>query len=244
MVENKLFIWDSTFLESITIQEKHKYYTFDKRQFNYEKFREGKTYYDKDLPYFSSLIDVCVLAKYIDLLRGRLDHFVKESHAINELYDGITDKSDFEEADSFSNDAVAKCKTKGNKTKRRTFEPSPVLLENLEYITKAANEWHLFTKENLTEDDLKRFFDCEQGGSLQPKVNNYVIYLLNKLAEEGLISKHWQAAIYNNHMLLSSSGNGTYLNQTNISSVREKMKQEQSLPIYRRINKLVNKIQK
>lgn len=230
----KFSIWDCDFLESINREERHCYFTFNAKTISLNALQADIKSYDEKLPYFSSLVTCVVLFKYYDILvkHEKLyeDHIkknTKRSPVDIKLVQRLI--ADFEKENNIP-----------KKQKQRTFE-STLNDNQIADIVKAANTWHLFTKE-ITVDDIKRFMLCEDNASLQPTVNNYVIYLLKRLADEGFISRYWQSATYKRHMLLSSSGEGKYLKQTDISSILSTLKDSQTSATYKKIDKLVNKI--
>ena len=67
------FLWESTFFESLTKEQKQKYTSFPISSFEYAKYIEAHTYYNDTLPMFSYLVDAILYERYAEYLMGEID---------------------------------------------------------------------------------------------------------------------------------------------------------------------------
>lgn len=65
------FFWESGFYESLKSDEKRKYMSFNPLSFDYSRYEQDNTVYDKELPYFSVVVKTVVLERYSAYLRKR-----------------------------------------------------------------------------------------------------------------------------------------------------------------------------
>lgn len=113
----------------------------------------------------------------------------------------------------------------------QTRQDSPTSKNTIEYIldsntlgliVRLANEANLFKEELQPEDVISRF----ASNTLQPvtSVNNTrLVLLLDRLASNGIISYTWQSVIAKKMLVISSSGK-KYLDQHDMSSTLNRIK--------------------
>ncbi|MCK9435920.1 MAG: hypothetical protein PHE35_06795 [Bacteroidales bacterium] len=68
----KNVLWDSTFIESITPDERKKYHNSENISLNHDKLKDDPEIYDGELPYFSGIISSIYLTDYIAFLQSKL----------------------------------------------------------------------------------------------------------------------------------------------------------------------------
>ncbi|WP_367276181.1 hypothetical protein [uncultured Duncaniella sp.] len=113
----------------------------------------------------------------------------------------------------------------------QTRQDSPTSKNTIEYtldsntlglIVRLANEANLFKEKLQPEDVISRF----ASNTLQPvtSVNNTrLVLLLDRLASNGIISYTWQSVIAKKMLVISSSGK-KYLDQHDMSSTLNRIK--------------------
>ena len=67
------FLWESTFFESLTKEQKQKYTSFSISLFEYAKYIEEHTLYNDVLPMFSYLVDAILYERYAKYLIGEIE---------------------------------------------------------------------------------------------------------------------------------------------------------------------------
>ena len=67
------FLWESTFFESLTKEQKQKYTSFSISLFEYAKYIEEHTVYNDILPMFSYLVDAILYERYAKYLIGEIE---------------------------------------------------------------------------------------------------------------------------------------------------------------------------
>ena len=82
----KNVLWDSTFIESISPDERKKYRNYDNIYIDHNELKKNPTIYDEQLPYFSGIILSIYFTEYIEFLQSKLPeekiaHIQKEQKA-------------------------------------------------------------------------------------------------------------------------------------------------------------------
>lgn len=67
------FLWESTFFESLTKEQKQKYTSFSVSSFEYAKYIEEHTVYNDVLPMFSYLVNAILYERYVKYLTGEIE---------------------------------------------------------------------------------------------------------------------------------------------------------------------------
>lgn len=71
------FLWESSFFESLTKEQKQKYASFSVSSFEYAKYIETHTLYNDVLPMFSCLVDAILYERYAKYLMAEIEQYVK-----------------------------------------------------------------------------------------------------------------------------------------------------------------------
>lgn len=71
------FFWESGFYESLKLDEKRKYMSFNPLSFDYSRYEQDNTVYDEELPYFSVVVKAVVLERYSAYLRKKKENKVQ-----------------------------------------------------------------------------------------------------------------------------------------------------------------------
>lgn len=129
------FLWESTFFESLTKEQKQKYTSFSISSFEYAKYIEEHTVYNDVLPMFSYLVDAILYERYVKYLIGEIEHI--------ELTEVQTDRS---RSSVLINDEPCEQKRKPVIVGKGTnpFQ-SNFTDEQIEILTACINEIQLFT---------------------------------------------------------------------------------------------------
>ena len=190
------FLWESGFIEILTPDERKQYFRFSESTlFDSSKYKQDNTYYDNTLPYFSIIVKLVYLTKYLNYLQ-------KER---------IIDTPKLVEAP-----------IKIEQSLKRVENPLESHFDDwqLEILVKCINEVHLFTSV-VTIDILKRFFaGGTEGVFLKSKNNKRLAYFFSKLSSRRLITDEWQASISNNKLILAPHKD-QYLNSSDLSSAND-----------------------
>ena len=90
--EEKELLWESTFYESLTREEKAQWMDFNPLDFDFAKYSAEPTFYNDRLPLFSFLIEAIVLEKCAVYLKKEIDFLIMatpmapNSIVINEIH--------------------------------------------------------------------------------------------------------------------------------------------------------------
>lgn len=187
-IDSSNFLWESSFIETLTLDEERKYYAFDKLQYNKELF-------DKELPYFFSVVDYAVLVRYINYLKK----FVRE--------EVLSEPSKPEEP-----------KIKTDKPIQPGNFESKFEYWQIDILTECVNEVRIFNT-LITSKTMKNILLCNLKEPLQvaKNKNKLLAYLFYQLDSRSYIVRDWQAVCAKNKLFVSS-GKGIILQQGNFSS--------------------------
>lgn len=187
-IDSSNFLWDSSFIEALTLDEERKYYTFDKLQYNKELL-------DKELPYFSSVVEYAVLVRYINYLKK----FVRE--------EVLPEPFKPEEPEIKTDKPIQP----GNFESK--FEDWQI-----DILTDCVNEVRIFNTP-ITSNTMKNILSCKLEEPLQvaKNKNKLLAYLFYQLDSRSYIVRDWQAVCAKNKLFVSSS-KGIILQQGNFSS--------------------------
>lgn len=87
----KNVLWESTFIESLSSEERKKYGNSEQSSLNFEQLKSDNTIYDEQIPYFSGILSSVYLTEYIAYLQSQLP---KEQPA--QAFTALETKSIFE----------------------------------------------------------------------------------------------------------------------------------------------------
>ena len=200
------FLWESTFFESLTKEQKQKYTSFPVSSFEYAKYIEAHIYYNDALPMFSYLVDAILYERYTEYLMGEIDRIE------------LTEVQTVQPRSSILvNDEPCEQKKKPVIVGKEInpFQ-SDFTEEQIEILTTCINEIQLFTT-NISSNILKDFFACKLKGVLKSNNNRQLAYLMQSLNLKGFITDEWQSAIARNELVLGKTKD-TSLTRTDLST--------------------------
>lgn len=209
------FLWESTFFESLTKEQKQKYTSFSISSFEYAKYIEAHTYYNDALPMFSHLVDTILYERYAKYLMEEIERIE------------LTEVQTIQPRSSILvNDESCGQKKKpiilGKET--NPFQ-SDFTEEQIELLTTCINEIQLFTT-NISSKILKDFFACKLKGALKSNNNRQLAYLMQSLNLKGFIIDEWQSAIARNELVLGKTKD-TPLTRTDLSTATDQINMKQ-----------------
>ncbi|KAA6311137.1 hypothetical protein EZS27_037680, partial [termite gut metagenome] len=150
------FLWESTFIETLTSSEKKKYANFDTSTLDVKQYITKNDSYDEALPYFSKIVKFIVLSKYVLLLNKKAKYY--QSPKISE------------EIKKVSIEPMSDVKPQIKQTFECHFDDWQI-----EILTTCINEVPIFT-ESVTTEIVKQIFDCELKNYLRVKNNRLLAY--------------------------------------------------------------------
>lgn len=207
------FFWDSNFYELLRADEKRKYLAFSVNSFNYSQYEQDNTAYDEELPYFSAVVRTVVLERYLAYLKKRKEDKPKEVVIPQEEPIKQEQAPDIIEVEK----AVPPVAIMEN-----PFE-SVLNDEQMEYLAECINEVKMFNA-SVSADDLRAIFACKPNTILKSKNNRYVAYFFAGLGYRELITSNWQSVIGNNKLFISSQKD-SFLNQSDLSSATNNVRE-------------------
>ena len=209
------FLWESTFFESLTKEQKQKYTSFPVSSFEYAKYIEAHIYYNDALPMFSYLVDAILYERYTEYLMGEIDRIE------------LTEVQTVQPRSSILvNDEPCEQKKKPVIVGKEInpFQ-SDFTEEQIEILTTCINEIQLFTT-NISSNILKDFFACKLKGVLKSNNNRQLAYLMQSLNLKGFITDEWQSAIARNELVLGKRKD-TSLTRTDLSTATDQINMKQ-----------------
>ena len=63
------FIWETSFIENLTLADRKKYIAFSYENFDDKQYNENPASYDESLPYFSFIVKLVSYSRYLDILQ-------------------------------------------------------------------------------------------------------------------------------------------------------------------------------
>ena len=212
---NNDFLWESTFFESLTKEQKQKYISFSVSSFEYAKYIKAHTLYNDVLPMFSYLVDAILYERYEKYLMAEIERI--------ELTEVQTNRS---RSSVLINDEPCEQKRKPVIVGKGTnpFQ-SDFTDEQIEILTACINEIQLFTT-CISPKILKDFFACKLKGVLKSNNNRQLAYLMQSLNLRGFITDEWQSAIARNELVLGKTKD-TPLTRTDLSTATDQINMKQ-----------------
>lgn len=200
------FLWESTFIESLSKDEKRKWF-HSQNLATYTDFCKDNTVFDETFPYFSVIHKVAVNERYAQYLQKR--------NARRNSAKEIDTAPNAELADS-QDTAIVSVPLSDIKKIEYTFE-SNLTDEQVALLVDCANEVRLFKGDTLTFEQMKSVLDCRPLAMLRPTNNRLLAFFFDQLSNRNHITEKWQAVIARHQLFLSSQKN-TPLNQSDIST--------------------------
>lgn len=207
------FFWDSNFYELLRADEKRKYLAFSVNSFDYSQYEQDNTAYDEELPYFSVVVKAVVLERYLAYLKKRKEDKPKEVLIPQEEPIKQEQAPDIVEVEKTAPPVA---------TMENPFE-SVLNDEQMEYLAECINEVKMFNA-SVSADDLRAIFACKPNTILKSKNNRYVAYFFAGLGYRELITSNWQSVIGNNKLFISSQKD-SFLNQSDLSSATNNVRE-------------------
>lgn len=207
------FFWDSNFYELLRADEKRRYLAFSVNSFNYSQYEQDNTAYDEELPYLSVVVKAVVLERYLAYLKKRKEDKPKEVVIPQEEPVKQEQAPDIIEVEKTAPPIA---------TMENPFE---LVLndEQMEYLAECINEVKMFNA-SVSADDLRAIFACKPNTILKSKNNRYVAYFFAGLGYRELITANWQSVIGNNKLFISSQKD-SFLNQSDLSSATNNVRE-------------------
>ena len=209
------FLWESTFFESLTKEQKQKYTSFSVSSFEYAKYIKAHTLYNDALPMFSYLVDAILYERYAKYLMAEIERI--------KLTEVQTDRF---RSSVLINDEPCEQKKKPAIVGKET---NPFLSdftdEQIDILTACINEIQLFTT-CISPKILKDFFACKLKGVLKSNNNRQLAYLMQSLNLRGFITDEWQSAIARNELVLGKTKD-TPLIRTDLSTATDQINMKQ-----------------
>lgn len=200
-IDTSNFLWDSTFIEALSLDEKRKYSDFKVSLLDSNTYLQNPTQYDEQLPYLSAIINYAVLSRYISYLKGLMPTVAVRAKT-EEVIEKITVKPEanidiVEEPQDFESNFNKK---------------------QVELLAQCVNELKLF-KSLVSAELMHDIFLCKLKEPLRigKNKNKLLAYLLSSLDNHSLITREWQSVCAKNGLFLSS-GKGVVMQQGNFSS--------------------------
>lgn len=209
------FLWESSFFESLTKEQKQKYASFSVSSFEYAKYIKAHTLYNDALPMFSYLVDAILYERYAKYLMEEIERIE------------LTEVQTVQPRSSILvNDEL--CKQKKNPAivgKETNPFQSSFTEEQIEILTTCINEIQLFTT-CISTKILKDFFACKLKGVLKSNNNRQLAYLMQSLNLKGFITDEWQSTIARHELILGKTKD-TPLTRTDLSTATDQINMKQ-----------------
>lgn len=222
------FLWESSFFENLKSSERKLYLEFDCSKFEIEEYSKCATTYDGILPYFSYIIRLVSLSKYISDLQAA-EKCAMQSEEIPEKKEEPQEVETNKEAPT----VIKKVVGKSNPLKTN-FSTS-----QLKVLADCVNEARIFTT-SVTVPILRNFFACKLDGALKSNNNRLFAYFMSQLGCAGFITYEWQAVIAGNSLVLGKL-KGEPLKRTDLSTANDKLHEPKGFEI---IDKYIKQLKK
>ena len=202
------FLWESTFIESLTMGEKRKWF-HSQSLATYDDFCKDNSVFDQALPYFSIIYQVVVNEQYADFLKQRIEGREQKSWEF-EVPRPETKETDMKKEDRCHQPSTIEY------ADRYTFEHT-LTDAQIDYLVDCVNEVRMFKGSEITFEQLKSIFDCQATTPLKSNNNRLLAFFFDQLSNRNYISENWQAVVAKNHLFLSPQKD-SFLNQNDIAT--------------------------
>lgn len=207
------FFWESGFFELMKPEEKRKYFSFSVTSFDYSQYEQDNEAYDAELPYFSAIVKAVVWERYLAYLRKKKEE--EPQKVIEQPQEEINVEQ--EQPVIQPQRVVPPVADDEN-----PFE-SILNDEQMALLVECINEVKLFNA-SVSIDDFKAILACKPNTILKSKNNRYLAYFFSGLSYRDWITPNWQSVIANNQLFISSQKD-SYLNQSDLSSATNNVKE-------------------
>ena len=209
------FLWESSFFESLTKEQKQKYASFSVSSFEYAKYIETHTLYNDVLPMFSCLVDAILYERYAKYLMAEIERI-----ELTEVKIALYRSSILVNDEPYEQKKKPVIIGKGTNPFQSDFTD-----EQIEILTACINEIQLFTT-CISSKILKDFFACKLKGALKSNNNRQLAYIMQSLNLRGFITDEWQSAIARNELVLGKTKD-TPLTRTDLSTATDQINMKQ-----------------
>ena len=224
------YLWESTFIESLTMEEKRKWF-HNHSLATYGDFCKDNTIYDESFPYFSIVYQVVVYEKYVQLLKRRIEQRILDSFIVMEKNEyTVSPKSE----------SITEPATEKIQVETCTFEHS-LNDQQIESLVDCVNEVRMFKGGEVTFEQLKSIFDCQPIAPLRSSNNRLLAFFFDQLSNHSYITEKWQSAIYKNNLFLSPQKD-SFVNQTDISTAVNHCRDILMKGKFAKINQYINNL--
>ena len=212
------FLWESTFLESLTMEEKRKWFHSHSLA-TYDDFCRDNTIFDQTFPYFSIIYKVIVNERYADYLKQRCEARELRTFEIAGEVAAVSNKTEIQSTDKAEEDKQPMVTGPAD---RYTFEHT-LNDEQIESLVDCVNEVRMFKGAEVTFEQLKSIFDCNPITPLKSNNNRLIAFFFDQLSNRSYITENWQSVIARNSLFLSPQKD-SYLNQNDISAALSRVR--------------------
>lgn len=203
------FLWESGYFEDLNLDERKKYIGFRCSDFDMDAYLHEPSYYDERLPYFSTVVNLVVLSKYLCHLQEQESKYYTDTVASQEQ---TLPKEKNESIDANPTKIVGKS---------NPFK-STLKANEIKLLTECVNEANMFTT-TVSVKILTDFFNCKLDGVLKVNNTRLLAYLMMQLSCYNYIVYEWQSVIANNRLILKKI-KGEPLTRTDLSSATDQAK--------------------
>ena len=203
------FLWESGYFEDLNPDERKKYIGFRCSDFDMDAYLHEPSYYDERLPYFSTVVNLVVLSKYLCHLQEQESKYYTDTVASQEQ---TLPKEKNESIDANPTKIVGKS---------NPFK-STLKANEIKLLTECVNEANMFTT-TVSTKILTDFFNCKLDGVLKVNNTRLLAYLMMQLSCYNYIVYEWQSVIANNKLILKKI-KGEPLTRTDLSSATDQAK--------------------
>ena len=203
------FLWESGYFEDLNPDERKKYIGFRCSDFDMDAYLHEPSYYDERLPYFSTVVNLVVLSKYLCHLQEQESKYYTDTVASQEQ---TLPKEKNESIDANPTKIVGKS---------NPFK-STLKANEIKLLTECVNEANMFTT-TVSVKILTDFFNCKLDGVLKVNNTRLLAYLMMQLSCYNYIVYEWQSVIANNRLILKKI-KGEPLTRTDLSSATDQAK--------------------
>ena len=201
------FLWESSFFEDLTSQERKTYLAFECVKFDMEEYLQTPTAYDDSLPYLSVIVRFIVSSKYLKYLQAQEEKLLPP-----------VEKIPAEALQEPKEEHPKSVKVLG---KSNPFQ-SNFTSKEIAILTNCVNEARVFTT-SVTTTILKNFFACKLDGVLKSNNNRLLAYLMMKLSAYDYITYEWQSVIAKKQLVFGKTKNKS-LTRTDLSTANDNVK--------------------
>ena len=203
------FLWESGYFEDLNSNERKKYIAFRCSDFDMDAYLHEPSCYNERLPYFSIIVSLVVLSKYLYFLQEQESKYYTDSIAPQE-------QALPKEKDESVETTPTKIVGKSNPFK------STLKANEIKLLTECVNEANMFTT-TVSTKILTDFFNCKLDGVLKVNNTRLLAYLMMQLSCYNYIVYEWQSVIANNKLILKKI-KGEPLTRTDLSSATDQAK--------------------